>query len=177
MIVLQGIANTISAELNLPAMLRRIAIAALRLTSAQASAVYLVEPGRVSLVVESVETAITAADSGSFGGLDILAFAHPGAANEELFDPDRPRMRLDEGVAGWVASNGMVVLVPYTQADPRFSPGALAADSRILGVHPQSLVAVPLVFNNIVTGVLEVVQTGTGDRPHVQFSSQIASPS
>jgi signal transduction histidine kinase len=163
LIVLQGIANTISAELNLPAMLRRIAIAALRLTSAQASAVYLVEPGRSSLVVESVETVLTAADSGSFGGLDIMAFSQPGTSNDDLFGPDRPRMGLDQGVAGWVATNGMVVLVPDAQADPRFTPDTLAADSRLLGVHPQSLVAVPLVFNNIVTGVLEVVQTGAGE--------------
>ncbi len=163
LIVLQGIANTISAELNLPAMLRRIAIAALRLTSAQASAVYLVEPGRTSLVVEAVETVLTAADSGSFSALDAIVAAQPSSSLDVLFGPERPRMRLDEGVAGWVATNGLVVLVPDTQTDHRFPPPVLALDSQLLGVRPSSLVAVPLLFNNIVTGVLEVVQTGSGD--------------
>jgi signal transduction histidine kinase len=163
LIVLQNIANTISAELNLPAMLRRIAIAALRLTSAQASAVYLIEPARTSLVVESVETTQTASDSGSFSGLDIVVGSQPGTSSDDLFRGDRPRMRLDEGVAGWVAANGAVVLIPDAQADPRFPPEALAADSGVLGVRPHGLVAVPLLFNGIVTGVLEVVQTSGGD--------------
>lgn len=163
LIVLQGIANTISAELQLSAMLRRIAIAALRLTSAQASAVYLVDPARTSLVVQSVETTQTAADSGSFSVLDAMVMAGPGTSATNLFAAERTRMRLTEGVAGWVATNGAVVLVPDTQADPRFPPQVLAADSGLLGVRPSSLVAVPLLFNNVVTGVLEVVQTSGGE--------------
>ena len=162
LVVLQGIANTLSAELNLPPLLRRIAIAALRMTSAQASVVYLIDATRTTLVVEAVETSRTAADSGAFGAPDFLS-SSPGSPEDILFGSERPRMTLQQGVAGWAASTGTLVLVTDPRSDYRFTPDTVAVDSQLLGVTPRSLVAIPMLFKNNVIGVLEVAQTDAGD--------------
>jgi signal transduction histidine kinase len=159
LIVLQGIANTLTAELNLTPLLHRVAIAALRLTAAQASAVYLVDPSRTALVVEAVETLETAEDSGRFIAPGGFTASHPGSPLDELFGAGKPRIPFSDAVAGSVAANGKVVLVPDAQNDLRFPLNVLATDSNVLGVRPRGLVAVPLWFKGDVTGVLEVAQT------------------
>src|SRR5579862_934618 len=78
LLVLQEVANTLSAELHLTPLLQRIAIAALRLTSAEASIVYLVDQATSSLTVKAVETAETAADSGAFRPWDLASLSQPG---------------------------------------------------------------------------------------------------
>ncbi|HEX8034589.1 MAG TPA: GAF domain-containing sensor histidine kinase [Ktedonobacterales bacterium] len=161
LLVLQEIANTLSAELNLPPLLRRIAAAALRLTSAHASAVYLVDASRASLVVKAVENRNTAADSGSFGALS-AGESHPGVVVEED-ESNLPHITLNEGVAGWVAANGTLVMVADAATESRFTPTTLAVDNEHLGVHASSLVAVPMVFKGVVTGVLEVAQAEGGE--------------
>ena len=163
LLVLQGVANTLSAELHLPPLLRRIATAALRLTSAQASAVYLVDETRSALIVEAVETTQTAMDSGSFSALDLLHSSQPGVSNGSAGEACKPRISLSEGVAGWVAAYSTLVLIADPAADPRFSPEAVDVDSRVLGIRPMSLVAVPMIFKGGVTGVLEVAQTAEAD--------------
>lgn len=162
LVVLQGIANTLSAELNLPPLLRRIAMAALRMTSAQASVVYLIDATRATLVVEAVESSRTAADSGAFGAPDFLS-SSPASPDEVLFAAERPRMTLQQGVAGWAASTGTLVLVTDPRHDHRFPPEVVAVDSQLLGVTPHALVAIPMLFKNNVIGVLEVGQTEEGD--------------
>lgn len=161
--VLQGIANTLSAELNLPPLLRHIAMAALKLTSAQASAVYLVDSTREALTVEAVENERSAADSGAFSAFGYYTFAQPGGPKLSPEDDTRgARMALNSGVAGAVAATGTVVLIADTATDQRFPPQALAVDTTLLGVRPQGLVAVPMIFKGEVTGVLEVAQTEAG---------------
>lgn len=162
LVVLQGIANTLSAELNLPPLLRRIAMAALRMTSAQASVVYLIDASRTTLVVEAVESSRTAADSGAFGAPDFLS-SSPGSPEDTLFGSERPRMTLQQGVAGWAAATGTLVLVTDPCNDHRFSPEMVAVDSQLLGVTPSGLVAIPMLFKNNVIGVLEVAQMGSGE--------------
>lgn len=161
LLVLQEIANTLSAELNLPPLLRRIAAAALRLTSAHASAVYLVDASRASLVVKAVENRHTAADSGTFGALS-AGESHPGVVVEED-ESNLPHITLNEGVAGWVAAAGTLVMVADAATETRFSPETLAVDTLHIGVRASSLLAVPMVFKGVVTGVLEVAQTEGGE--------------
>ena len=161
LLVLQEIANTLSAELNLPPLLRRIAVAALRLTSAHASAVYLVDASRAALVVKAVENRHSAADSGTFGALT-AGESHPGLAAEDD-ESDLPHVTLNEGVAGWVASGGQLVLVADAATESRFLPETLAVDNQYLGLHASRLLAVPMVFKGVVTGVLEVAQTDGGE--------------
>lgn len=160
LLVLQGIANTLSAELNLPYLLRRIAIAALRLTSAHVSAVYLVDSSHTVLIVEAVETLESAADSGIFTSLDFAVLPEPEADEDivDIFAPDRKRIGVQEGIAGWVATNCAVVLVADATSDPRFTAEALSVDSGVLGRALGNVVAVPMVFREEVTGVLEIAQ-------------------
>ncbi|HLJ81585.1 MAG TPA: histidine kinase, partial [Ktedonobacterales bacterium] len=162
LLVLQNIANTLSAELNLAPLLRRVAAAALKLTSAQASAVYLLDPARTSLIAEAIENEQTAAASGSFTTWSQSGSSLPGAPVITSDDASKPRIALDSGVASRVATTGTVVLIAETAGDLRFSPQTLAVDAGLLGVVPHSLVAVPMVFKGEVTGVLEVVQAAGG---------------
>ena len=162
LLVLQGMANTLSAELNLAPLLRRVAVSALKLTSAQASAVYLIDPAHTALVAEAIENEQTAAISGSFTAWGALATSQPGAFATPEDDSTKPRIALTSGVAGWVATTGSVVLIAETATDLRFPPQTLAFDASLLGVPPRSLVAVPLIFKGEVTGVLEVAQTEVG---------------
>lgn len=159
LVVLQEMSHTISAELRLTPLLRRIAIAALRLTAGQAAAVYLVDASRTALVVRSVETATSAIDSGTLSMLE-LAESNPGMTEDE--DYMLPRINLNEGVAGAVASSGAAVLIADCVSDGRFAPNTIAVDERLLGAHACALVAVPMLFKGVVAGVLEVAQTESG---------------
>ena len=166
LLVLQEIANTLSAELRLPLLLRRIAIAALRLTAAQSSVVYLVDASRSALVVKAVETTQTVGENdplSPFSSFDFAEDSRPGATDDdEAEEQSLPHVGLHEGVAGWVASTGMLVLVPDTATDPRFPATTLAVDELHLGMPTASLVAVPMAFKGVVTGVLEVAQSANG---------------
>jgi signal transduction histidine kinase len=159
LLVLQEVANTLSAELHLTPLLRRIVIAALRLTSAQASIVYLVDPGTSSLTVKAVETAETAADSGAFRPWDMAGLSQPGWTPEDDPRPAGPSIRIGEGIAGYAATTGMLVLVNEPQSDPRFSSHTIGVDAQLLGISPSALLAVPMIFAGAVSGVLEVAHT------------------
>jgi len=63
------------------------------------------------------------------------------------------RMKMGEGVTGWVALHGKPLRVPDTSLDERFSPKA----DRETGFHTRSLVAVPIRNRGRVVGVLEVL--------------------
>jgi sigma-B regulation protein RsbU (phosphoserine phosphatase) len=57
------------------------------------------------------------------------------------------------GIAGWVVENRRSLLVPDAYADPRFYPDV---DKRT-GFHTRSILCVPLIRNDVVTGVLQVI--------------------
>jgi signal transduction histidine kinase len=159
LLVLQEVANTLSAELHLTPLLRRIAIAALRLTSAQASIVYLVDQGNSSLTVRAVETAESAADSGVFRPWDLASLSQPGWMPEDAPRPAVPSIKIGEGVAGYAATTGMLVLVNEPQADLRFSSRTIGIDAQLLGTSPSALLVVPMIFAGAVSGVLEVAHS------------------
>jgi signal transduction histidine kinase len=161
--VLQELAQNLGGELHLPALLKRIARAALRLTGGQAAAVYLLDAKRQALSVEATELAATAPDSGPLSGFDPAADSLPGVSGDHDVSGVHPYVPLADGVAGWVASNNLLVLIADPANDTRFPAEALDVDSRLLGARPTSLVAVPMVFKSTVTGVLEVAQTGDGE--------------
>jgi diguanylate cyclase (GGDEF)-like protein len=58
-----------------------------------------------------------------------------------------------EGIAGWVASKGVPLLVPDVKTDRRFSPKV----DRIEGARARSLVCAPIKNKGKVIGVLEAV--------------------
>lgn len=63
------------------------------------------------------------------------------------------RVKLGQGIAGWVAQTGEAVVVPDTSRDHRFSP---EVDG---GAHMEtrSIVAVPVKFRDTVCGVIELI--------------------
>jgi len=70
------------------------------------------------------------------------------------------RLRMGEGVAGWVASEGRVLNVPHGTTDPRFSP---RIDERT-GYRTRSLLAAPVLDAAGVTiGVLQVLNKRGAD--------------
>jgi diguanylate cyclase (GGDEF)-like protein len=69
------------------------------------------------------------------------------------------RLKLGEGIAGWVAREGVPVVVPDVSKDERFM-GKI--DKAIL-FKTKSLICVPMTVNSQVLGVLEFVNKTTGE--------------
>lgn len=151
LLALQAVTTTVSADLALAPLPRRIAAAALRMTGAQGSALYLLDDARQTLIAHAVETAQSAADSGIF-----LTTAEQPVETLGTSDESLPRLPIESGLAGWVASNGTFALIGDVTRDPRFAPELFAADAQVLGIAPVALLAVPLVTGGEVAGVLEV---------------------
>jgi signal transduction histidine kinase len=175
LLVLQGITNTLNAELDLPRLLRQVTEAALRLVVCSASALLILDPTTESLVVEALERT-GASQSKPSGGASLLAsFAAspnmllPGRARSQspedsAIGPGQPAQArktlvLGEGVAGWVAGNAIAVIVNQAGSDSRFAPEQISVDAEMLGVKPVALACVPLVFKGRVIGVLETAHT------------------
>lgn len=74
------------------------------------------------------------------------------------------RLQPNEGVAGWVAESGVPLLVPDVNKEPRFSN---QIDAQI-GFVTQSILCVPLISNNRIIGVIQLIN-GLGQ---AQFTEQ-----
>jgi diguanylate cyclase (GGDEF)-like protein len=69
------------------------------------------------------------------------------------------RLKLGEGIAGWVAQQGEPALVEDTANDPRFTPRV----DEVMHTQPRSIICVPIRAHDHVLGVIELVN-GT-DKP------------
>ncbi len=69
------------------------------------------------------------------------------------------RLKLGEGIAGWVAREGIPVVVPDVSKDERFM-GKI--DKTVL-IKTKSLICVPMTIRGQVLGVLEFVNKTTGE--------------
>ena len=69
------------------------------------------------------------------------------------------RVRLDQGIAGWVATNGAAQIVNDVSQDPRFFSGA----DKSADFTTRSIIAVPLLLHDRVLGVLEAVNKIDGE--------------
>lgn len=158
-LVLQGVANTLSAELDLPPLLRRITLVAVRLTGAQVGAAYVLDAKSNTLVAHAVETADQAAGSNIFTPLNPL---DPAQSVQFVIDEDtgelRPRLPVGDGVAGYVARTGDLTLLANAQDDGRFSSEQVAHDAAILRMRPGALMTAPMMFKSALTGVLQVAR-------------------
>jgi signal transduction histidine kinase len=160
--MLQEMVSTVASELRLDLLPRQMAVAALRLTGAEACAVYLAD-GAGALVASAVETGQSAADSGIFALLDPAAESRPGRyADGAEHTEDEVRMELGTGLAGWVAEQAELVLVADLEHDPRFAPETFAPDAGVLGARPSALLAMPVVCADLVLGVVEVAYLRAG---------------
>lgn len=63
------------------------------------------------------------------------------------------RLKMGQGVAGWVAQNRKSALVPDTTTDERFFKGA---DTKT-GFHTRSIICVPLLLEEKLVGVLQAL--------------------
>ncbi len=65
---------------------------------------------------------------------------------------------MGEGIAGWVAVNGQAQIVNDTSSDPRFT-GKVDEES---GFTTRQILAVPLMLDKVIIGVLEVINSNDG---------------
>ena len=65
------------------------------------------------------------------------------------------RLKIGEGIAGWVAKNGESLLIPDVNSDPRFAPKI----DQAVSFKTRSIVCVPLKFKGRVTGVIELINS------------------
>ncbi len=77
-----------------------------------------------------------------------------GEAQERL---KNVRLKVGEGIAGWVAQNGEPVIITEAYKDPRF---AKWVDEKS-GFETQSIVCVPLVSKGRILGVIELLNLAT----------------
>lgn len=63
------------------------------------------------------------------------------------------RLKMGEGIAGWVAEHSRPLIVPDVQKDNRFYPDV----SKKIGYQTKSILCVPLYVKNRTVGVLEVI--------------------
>lgn len=63
------------------------------------------------------------------------------------------RIPLDQGIAGYVANTGQPIAISNVQADPRFARDA----AERTGYVPRSILAMPLLVDDRVIGVMEVL--------------------
>ena len=69
------------------------------------------------------------------------------------------RMKIGEGIAGWVAKEGLPVVVPDVSKDERFT-GKI---DRAIHFQTKSLMCVPIKINDQILGVIELVNKTTGE--------------
>jgi sigma-B regulation protein RsbU (phosphoserine phosphatase) len=68
------------------------------------------------------------------------------------------RLKMGEGIAGWVAEEGEALIVPDVSLDPRFSS---KSDSST-GFQTRSIIAAPLMVKERIIGVAEVINRNDG---------------
>ncbi|MBI2976391.1 MAG: GAF domain-containing protein, partial [Chloroflexi bacterium] len=83
------------------------------------------------------------------------------------------RIKLGQGIAGWVAQTGQGVVVTDTQADPRFYS---LIDEQV-GIKTRAILCAPIQFEGRIIGVLEGINPapGTLDRNTLPLLTNIAN--
>ena len=87
---------------------------------------------------------------------ELVFVAVVGERQKELSDY---RIPADSGIAGWVKTHKKSALVPDVRKDDRW----ISAVDQSIGFHTQSLMAVPLILEDRIIGVMEVVNSITED--------------
>lgn len=125
--------RAITSTLNLDVVLKMVMDDVRSLLDAQGASVLLHDP----LTDELVFTAVAGAGSDTLVGI---------------------RMPTSSGIAGWVLRERQSALVPDAQHDPRFFANIDAGT----GLTTRSVVAVPLKFKAVASGVLEAINKASG---------------
>jgi signal transduction histidine kinase len=127
---LMDVNQVINSSLDLGEVLRQVMAQSTRLLGSESSALMLLEETTQELVFE-------------------VATGDKGDQVKQI------RLKLGEGVAGWVAREGQPLIVNDPIADPRFFKKA----DDTSGYTTRNIIAVPLTVRGRVIGVLEVVNS------------------
>lgn len=127
---LLSVSRLLTSSIDLPALLNLIVKSAEELLACEASSLFLVDPTGEQLVLK-------------------VATGPVSGEVKEL------RLKMGEGIAGWVAAHQKGLIVNDAQHDPRFS----VAVDRATGFETRSVLAVPLIDRQQVVGVLQTLNT------------------
>jgi len=122
------IASTLSATLDLDTLLKRIGSAAEQLTDAEASSIMLIDETGQNLYFK-------------------VATGEKGIVVKKM------KIKIGEGIAGWIAQNKKSLIVNDVSKDPRFS-GSFDKSS---GFQTRSILGVPMMLGDELIGVAEVL--------------------
>lgn len=122
------IACTLTSTMDIDTLLKRIGDAAKQLTLANASSIMLVDDDKQHLFFKV-------------------------ATGEKGIIVKRMKIKIGEGIAGWVAQNKRPLRVNDVSSDPRFA----AAFDKSSGFQTKSILGVPLLLGDELVGVAEVL--------------------
>lgn len=88
-----------------------------------------------------------------------LFFEKTRGTSKQRDKKDAERVKVGEGIAGWVAQEGIPVVVPDVSVDPRFS---CKTDGKT-EIRKKSLMCVPIKSKGNILGVIEIVNKTTND--------------
>jgi signal transduction histidine kinase len=128
---LQDISRTLSSELDLNRLLRKIVHAAVEVLNASTGSLLIWDPTDNSLV---------------------FAVTEGGEGEGETLK--QSRMPADQGIAGWIFTHRQPVIIEDAWQDERFFKGI----DESLGYRTRSLIGVPLMTKGEMIGVLEVLK-------------------
>ena len=127
---LLSISRLLTSSIDLSSLLKVIVSSVTDLLECEASSLFLIDPTGEQLVLK-------------------MATGPVGGEIKEL------RLNIGEGIAGWVAQHRQGLIVNDTKHDPRF----LQAVDKATGFHTRSILAVPLMDQDQIVGVLEILNT------------------
>jgi len=130
----EDINKTLTSSLELHDILVAIMKRAKEMTKAEAWSVLLVDEETGELVFERAE-------------------------GKKSRDIKKYRLKMGEGIAGWVAQEGIPVVVPDVSKDQRF----LGKIDKAIRFRTKSLMCIPIKSRDKIIGVLEFVNKTTGD--------------
>jgi len=132
---LQDIARSLTSELDLERLLRKVVCAAVQLLDAASSSLLLWQPEE-----------------------DALIFTVTSGVEAEWLEGRR--IKVDQGIAGWILNHQEPVRVDDVRQDPRFSNDI----DKTLGLCTYSLIGVPLMTQGKMLGVIEVINKRSGEK-------------
>lgn len=129
-----GAAGALSAPTEHRELLEQLVQTAMHVLDARAGSLYLIDEARNELIFEV-------------------------AQGERATSLVGQRLPLGQGLAGFVAATGQSIAVADVQKDPRW--GRHVAEA--VGYQPRSMLAMPLMLRDRVTGVLQLLDRSGGE--------------
>ncbi len=128
-----GAAGVLAAPSEHSELLEQLVQTAMHVLDARAGSLYLIDEGSEELVFEV-------------------------ALGERAAPLKGQRLPLGQGMAGWVASTGQAIAVSDVQQDPRWAQQV----GQAVGYAPKTMLVVPLLLRDRVTGVLQLLDKHGG---------------